>query len=179
MNTTVDKSEAKLNTVISILGTVIFVVDLLFPIGVAIPMAYLGLVLLSLWSSNSKATVLIAVAASVLTLIGFFGSPSGGPWWMAVANRSLTIGMLWTTAALVLLHKRAEMEIRTLQGMLAVCASCRKVRDDHGFWTAMEQYLEEHSQLLFTHSLCPTCVEKWNPELNPSLVAHSEDSGPV
>ena len=148
------------------LAAMILCVDLLFPLGVAIPMAYLGLVVLGLWVPSAKFTLLAAAGGSILTLVGFFYSPPGGLLWMGVANRSLAIGLLWTTAAMVILYNRARLEMKTLHGMLAVCASCKKVRDDEGFWKAMEQYVEEHSEVLFAHGLCPPCAEKWSPELD-------------
>ena len=52
-------------------------------------------------------------------------------------------------------HKLAE--IRTLQGMLPICAWCRRVRTDEGLWTRVEQYLTEHTDAKITHGLCPDC----------------------
>ena len=148
------------------LAAAIFCVDLVFPLGVAIPIAYVGLVVLGLRVPSTKFPVLAAAGGSLLTLAGFFYSRPGGLLWIGVANRSLAIGLLWTTAAMVMLYNRARLERKTLHGMLALCASCKKIRDDEGFWKAMEQYVEEHSGVLFTHGLCPPCAEKWSPELD-------------
>lgn len=51
-------------------------------------------------------------------------------------------------------------EIRTLQGMIPICAWCKKVRDDEGLWKQMEHYLAEHSEASFTHGICPNCAQK-------------------
>lgn len=51
----------------------------------------------------------------------------------------------------------ALAEIKTLSGMLPICSSCKKIRDDQGYWQQLETYIETHSQALFSHSICPSC----------------------
>jgi GAF domain-containing protein len=53
----------------------------------------------------------------------------------------------------------AQSEVATLQKMLPMCAWCRKVRDDESFWSNVEHYLMTHSNLRFTHGICPVCAE--------------------
>jgi PAS domain S-box-containing protein len=53
--------------------------------------------------------------------------------------------------------------IRTLKGLLPICASCKKVRDDKGYWNQIEAYVSEHSEAEFTHGLCPECAQKLYP----------------
>jgi PAS domain S-box-containing protein len=53
--------------------------------------------------------------------------------------------------------------IKTLKGMLPICSSCKKVRDDRGYWSQIEAYVSEHSEAEFTHSICPECVRKLYP----------------
>lgn len=50
--------------------------------------------------------------------------------------------------------------IKRLKGMLPICASCKKIRDDKGYWTQIESYLEEHTEALFSHGVCPDCAEQ-------------------
>ena len=157
------------------LTAVVFVGDLYLPLGVAVPMVYVGPILISLWLPHRLFTIGAAAAGTLLTLIGFFISPAGGVAWMVLANRSLAVAVMWMTAGLVLLHKQAKEDIKTLRGWIAMCASCKKIRDDQGFWQGLEQYVEEHSQVLFTHSLCPSCTRKWYPELYPELVERHPD----
>lgn len=52
-------------------------------------------------------------------------------------------------------------EIRQLSGMLPICASCKKIRDDKGYWEQVETYLSKHSEIVFSHSLCPECVVEY------------------
>ncbi len=51
-------------------------------------------------------------------------------------------------------------DVRTLQGLIPICAQCKKIRNDKGYWQKVEVYLEEHSQARFTHGLCEDCMQK-------------------
>ena len=55
--------------------------------------------------------------------------------------------------------------VKTLSGLLPICASCKKIRDDRGYWHQVEVYIHEHSGVDFSHGLCPECAEKLYPEL--------------
>jgi hypothetical protein len=56
--------------------------------------------------------------------------------------------------------KTALDEVKILQGFIPICASCKNIRDDTGYWSQVEQYLQKHSEVTFSHSICPECVEK-------------------
>ena len=60
----------------------------------------------------------------------------------------------------------ALTEVKALTGLLPICASCKKIRDDQGEWTVLEKYVTEHSTAKFTHGLCPQCVPKYFGELH-------------
>ncbi|MCP4716828.1 MAG: transporter substrate-binding domain-containing protein [Deltaproteobacteria bacterium] len=60
---------------------------------------------------------------------------------------------------------KALEEVKTLSGLLPICAACKKIRDDHGYWNKIESYIAAHSEVDFTHSLCPECAKKLYPEL--------------
>jgi len=53
----------------------------------------------------------------------------------------------------------AREHISMLQGLIPICTSCKKIRDDNGYWAKIEQYFSEHIDAHFTHSLCPGCAE--------------------
>ena len=57
-------------------------------------------------------------------------------------------------------------DLKVLKGLLPICASCKKIRDDTGYWNQIESYIHEHSHAEFSHSICPECVQKLYPELN-------------
>ena len=58
----------------------------------------------------------------------------------------------------------ALSQIKTLSGLLPICAWCKKIRNDAGYWDSVEKYIEKHSQVEFTHSICPECRTKYFPE---------------
>jgi len=62
--------------------------------------------------------------------------------------------------------QEALAEVKTLSGMLPICASCKKIRDDKGYWNQIEIYIKNHSEAEFTHSICPDCRKKLYPELS-------------
>lgn len=51
-------------------------------------------------------------------------------------------------------------EIKTLRGLLPICAWCKKIRNDSGFWESLEQYLRQHSEATLTHGICPQCEKE-------------------
>lgn len=56
--------------------------------------------------------------------------------------------------------KRAKEEIETLRGIIPICANCKDMRNDHGYWEKIEEYVQNRTEAEFTHSLCPKCVEE-------------------
>ncbi|WP_300667368.1 hypothetical protein [Desulfoluna sp.] len=61
--------------------------------------------------------------------------------------------------------ENALNEVKTLQGILPICASCKKIRDDKGYWGQVEEYLQKHTEAKFTHGICPECAEKLYPDI--------------
>ncbi|MBA4312544.1 MAG: hypothetical protein C0417_07930 [Chlorobiaceae bacterium] len=61
--------------------------------------------------------------------------------------------------------QQAMDNIKTLSGLIPICASCKKIRDDKGYWNQLEKYIIEHSDAKFTHGICPECTEKYFPEI--------------
>ncbi|MFN8665599.1 MAG: histidine kinase N-terminal 7TM domain-containing protein [Gemmatimonadaceae bacterium] len=56
-------------------------------------------------------------------------------------------------------------EVRTLRGLLPICAGCKQIRDDSGTWHPVEQYVRDRTHAEFSHGMCPACVAKWYPNL--------------
>jgi len=72
-----------------------------------------------------------------------------------------------------LLYERNELqkalsEIKTLSGLLPICASCKKIRDDKGYSNQIELYIRDRSEAEFSHSICPICAEKLYGHLKKS-----------
>ncbi len=62
------------------------------------------------------------------------------------------------------LRKAAEAEIRMLRGILPICAHCKRIRNDKGGWESVESYVRRRSEAEFSHTICPTCLDKYYPE---------------
>ncbi|MBN1308506.1 MAG: hypothetical protein JXA18_11345 [Chitinispirillaceae bacterium] len=70
--------------------------------------------------------------------------------------------------------KRALEEVETLRGLLPICASCKKIRDDKGYWNHIEVYFSSHARVDFTHTLCPDCIRHLYPEYWRQLQERTE-----
>ena len=60
--------------------------------------------------------------------------------------------------------QRALATVRKLEGLLPICAGCKKIRDEQGTWRHVEEYIRDHSQVEFSHGICPQCAERFYPE---------------
>ncbi|HLP62045.1 MAG TPA: response regulator, partial [Candidatus Deferrimicrobium sp.] len=66
--------------------------------------------------------------------------------------------------------KEANESIRVLRGLIPICSRCKKVRNDDGFWEQVEDYIAQHTEADFSHSLCPDCVKDLYPSLDLKLL---------
>jgi DNA-binding response OmpR family regulator len=66
-------------------------------------------------------------------------------------------------------NQMALSEIKILRGILPICSSCKKIRDDEGYWTQIESYIQAHSYAEFSHGLCMDCAKKLYPEYADTL----------
>jgi DNA repair exonuclease SbcCD ATPase subunit len=73
----------------------------------------------------------------------------------AEAEREQLIGQL----------QEALANIKTLRGLIPICAACKKIRDDTGYWNQLEGYLHTHTEAEFSHGICPECVRRLYPDL--------------
>jgi hypothetical protein len=66
--------------------------------------------------------------------------------------------------------QKALSEVKTLSGLLPICAACKKIRDDNGYWQQIEQYISKHSEAEFSHGICPECRGKLYPKISVKVV---------
>jgi PAS domain S-box-containing protein len=64
----------------------------------------------------------------------------------------------------------AVADIKVLSGLVPICSSCKKIRDDKGYWTQLEGYIQAHSQAKFSHGVCPDCMKKLYPNFVPKKI---------
>lgn len=62
--------------------------------------------------------------------------------------------------------QKASAQIKTLRGIIPICASCKKIRDDKGYWNQVEVYVRDHTEADFSHGMCPECAIKLYPSLD-------------
>lgn len=146
----------------------------------AFSLFYLLPITLVSWSVNRKAGLLLSLLSSLVIFIAdYLAGKSLMPTFVELWNFSIHLGFFSLTTFLIALLK-SELdehikliaalkdslnEIKVLSGMLPICASCKKIRDDKGYWNQIEAYISEHSEAQFSHSICPDCTEKLYPEI--------------
>lgn len=86
----------------------------------------------------------------------------------SLAQSKLELEALVTHRTEELRHRNADLtdalgRVKQLSGLLPICASCKKIRDDKGYWSQLEQYFSAHSEVGFSHGICPDCVESLYP----------------
>ena len=64
----------------------------------------------------------------------------------------------------------ALARVKLLSGLLPICANCKKVRDDQGYWKQVESYIESHSEATFSHGICPECLHQLYPGLEQRVL---------
>ena len=60
--------------------------------------------------------------------------------------------------------KKTQKELKILHGIISICASCNKIRNDQGNWQQLETYIHQHSEAVFSHGICPDCMEDLYPD---------------
>jgi hypothetical protein len=88
---------------------------------------------------------------------------------MMMNNQRLRLELLDSENGLkyhVMELEKAISKIKVLKGLLPICASCKKIRDDQGNWHNLESYIDRHSEATFTHGICPECALKMRKEYN-------------
>jgi len=80
---------------------------------------------------------------------------------------------------LILELQETLSEIKTLKGIIPICASCKRIRDDKGYWNQVEAYIRDHSEADFSHSICPDCMKKLYPDLIDNDNSNHQDNSPL
>ena len=86
----------------------------------------------------------------------------------ALAKRQVELEALVVERTEELSHRNLELtdalgRVKQLSGLLPICATCKKIRDDGGYWNQLEQYISDHSDVGFSHGICPECMETQFP----------------
>lgn len=92
----------------------------------------------------------------------------------SIVARDITERKLREKERLHLIQELTEAlkRVKTLSGLLPICASCKRIRNDEGYWEQVETYIKSRSNAEFTHGICPDCMQQLYPEYKPSLAQH-------
>ncbi len=123
---------------------------------VVVPVAWLWGWKAALWCALTG----VAVNAGLMLLMGQFNflvslTLQGAIFYSLIG---VAIGYMSDTVQKL---RRAQAEIRSLQELLPICAECKKIRDDDGYWHQVESYISANTNTTFSHGLCPDCVNKY------------------
>lgn len=115
-------------------------------------------------------SLVLALAATLLGVVAYYHrAERARSAEVTKANAKLEAANLQLRTALA--------EVRTLTGLIPICASCKKVRDDHGYWKSVESYISSHSDATFSHGICQTCaVTLYGEDLAGEMRASQEAS---
>lgn len=165
------------------LNLIIGLADYVTGYEVGLSVFYLGPIVLSVWFINRRAGIFMSVLsivtmAATMYLTGYVAGLAHRGYltdsWTLFLRFCFYIIVVFLVSSLkesfdkqerlVVELKKALDEIKTLSGFLPICASCKKIRDDRGYWNELEKYISEHSEAQFSHGLCPECAERLYPE---------------
>jgi hypothetical protein len=167
---------------IAVYGLVVFS-DYITTEEISLSIFYLLPIGLMFWFIHPAAGGIMAILSAlvwpVIHLFGWGGYPETDiPFWDAFVKLGFYVVFL---IALSRIRKgiqkekqineeltHALREVKQLSGLLPICASCKKIRDDKGYWTILEAYIQDHSKAQFSHGICPDCVKKLYPEMDHS-----------
>ncbi len=174
---------------VSFLIAVVCVSDFFIPLGVTVGVLYIVPVLATLWVAGRGITRWAASSATFLIILKFILAPQAAIPWMVFSNRAISVFVVWATALLVLQRKRNEVTLREqkealqrahdelevrvdeaikklkiLSGFLPICANCKNIRDEKGYWHAIEDYVASRSEANFSHGICPVCFKQLYPD---------------
>ena len=140
---------------------------------------YLAPICFVAWYAGRQAGLILALMGAAVWLAADVaaGHPFGHfliPFWNAVVRLGFYVitvlilhrlhRFLDEQARLIRELQEARDEVKALGGLIPICAWCKKIRDDEGYWQQVETYITEHTEASFTHSICPECKAKWNEE---------------
>jgi len=127
------------------------------------------------WRVGSTSSYLISILSSIVWLLSDiysshpYSSVFFAFWNTMIRLLSYLIIAYSTSKIRLLLAKERETaqalrdalnQVKMLSGLIPICASCKKIRDDKGYWNQLENYIQEHSEAEFSHGFCPDCMKK-------------------
>ena len=128
------------------------------------PFLYILPVVFSTWYNGMRWGLGYAIVLPLCRL--YFNTIWSIPWTMVEGSINAVIRISVLSLLAFLVHKVAvqtrvkEKQVKLLEGLLPICASCKKIRDEKNEWQILEAYITKHSEASFTHGVCPDCAKR-------------------
>jgi len=127
------------------------------------------------WHFRRSVAVLFSLLCSLVWFVvddasGVEYSASIIPFWNAAARLVYFLSFSFLLSYSQDQLRQSKEEVKRLSGLLPICASCKKIRDDDGYWQEIETYLRSRSDTIFSHGICPDCAKKLYPEFADDLL---------
>jgi hypothetical protein len=140
---------------------------------------FLPIAFVSWYTNRNMAIFFAGVVTGNWLIVNYFEGASYSHWFIRYWNAGVRLAAFLIIALAFAFIKQqlrqaqqlnqelaaALAEVKRLSGFLPICASCKKIRNDHGSWEQIETYIRDHSEAEFTHSLCPECMNRIYPDL--------------
>jgi hypothetical protein len=151
---------------------------------IAFSIFYLAPVAFVTWFAGKRAGLTIALLSATVWLAADVAAGHSFPhvlvpFWNAAVRLGFFIvtvvllnrlhSIIDEQASLIKDLQEARDEAKKLSGLIPICAWCKRVRDDEGYWKQVELYISEHSEASFTHAICPECKAKWEEEAREAM----------
>jgi hypothetical protein len=111
-----------------------------------------------------KVGAVVAATLPLIRLSFFLRWELSSSWTLEWIDTAVDVAVLVGISGLVAYVTRQQLQIRVLEGMLPICAFCKRIRDEEGHWRQMESYITRRSQARFSHTYCEECVKAHYPE---------------
>ena len=127
------------------------------------------------WHFNRGVAVLFSLLCALVWFAvdyasGVKYSTSIIPFWNAAARLVYFLSFTFLLSYSREQLRQSKEEVKRLSGLLPICASCKKIRNDEGYWQEIESYLHSHTDTQFSHGICPECAQKLYPEFADDLM---------
>ena len=154
-----------------LLALLCIILDYQLPLTIQFPFLFIFPVLLAAWYNSQWIGIAYAIILPLARLYSVMFKPVPWPFSQSVINTAIRIGVFIIIAVLTSKAARKteslEKEVKALSGLLPICSSCKKIRNEAQSWVPLEKYISEHSHAIFTHGLCSDCTKKYFPEYTP------------
>lgn len=155
-------------------GIAVLALDSVVPRGAATWLLQIAVVWTALTWATRRELMVVGLWCAACADAGYWLSPrSGLPIWLDIVNQVLCVSAILLLVnvgvrerAAQTARQRAEAEVRTLRGLLPICATCKRIRNGTGDWEQLEVFIKHHSEADFTHGLCPECVKAFEAAMN-------------